>query len=488
MSTLPLQRVAGRIPFDGGKELLAFPIAFGVCTTVAALTVVAPRAALSLLIVVLVVALWLLRPDLGLVALWITWLTVAGVRRALDTAFPVGSYDPLSLAPFAATATVAALALLRHRLSLRPQRVMLFALLGLAVGVPAGARNPSALAFALFAYGAGVLSFAIGYAEGKRSVRSDTASRLLTSVLAPLAIYGIAQYLFPLTSWDANWVRESGLTSIAVPGDVDHVRVFSTLNSPATFGAILAIGLVSLLAQDQVKPGAVIAMALGLVALALTYVRMAIPALVLGLLVYAAASRWRAAPRLVAFAALAAAVTLALSATTQAGGLVLKRVSTLGSLSADTSANERQSTFWEVLPQAALTPLGHGVGTAGEPSKLADKEGFGAAVDNGYLGLLYQLGPLGFALFVMALASAVGPLMRARPPTPALQRRRQLDLAVIATLFVLAAATDVFYGVLGALFWFYLGHGMSTADLGRSIVHVPGSHKPLYTDRQAGHG
>jgi hypothetical protein len=287
-------------------------------------------------------------------------------------------------------------------------------------------------------------------------------------LLAPLAIYGVAQYLFPLTSWDANWVRESGLTSIAVPGDVNHVRVFSTLNSPATFGAILAIGVVSILARDRVKPGAMIAMALALVALALTYVRMAIPALVLGLLVYAAASRWRAAPRLAGFAAVAVAATLALGATTQAGALVLKRVSTLGSLSADTSATERQTTLWEVLPQAALAPIGHGVGTAGEPSKLADKEGFNAAVDNGYLGLLYQLGPFGFGLVVI----------RARPPTPALQRRKQLDLAIVATLFVLAAATDVFYGVLGALLWFYLGHGMSTADLGRSIVRSAGFHQP----------
>jgi O-Antigen ligase len=487
VSALPLTRAAGRIPLEGGGELNALPIAVGVCSTVAVLTVVAPRAALSLLIVVIVVALWLLRPSLGLVALWITWLAVAGVRRALDTTLPVEGYDPLSIAPFAATAAVAGLELFRHRLSVRPERVMVFALLGLAVGIPAGAHNPSALAFALFAYGAGVLSFAIGYAEGRRGGGTDTATRTLTPLLAPLAVYGIAQYLLPLTSWDANWVRESGLTSILVPGDVNHVRVFSTLNSPATFGAILAIGLVSLLARDRLKPGAVLVMALALVALALTYVRMAIPALVLGLLVYAAASRWRAAPRLAVFAAIAIAATLALGATTQAGALVLKRVSTLGSLSADTSANERQTTFWQMLPQAALTPLGHGVGTAGEPSKLADKESFGAAVDNGYLGLLYQLGPLGFGLVAIALASAVGPLVRARPPTPALRRRKELDLAIVATLFVLAAATDVFYGVLGALLWFYLGHGMSTADLGASIVHGAGSHKTFYIDRQAGH-
>lgn len=452
-----------RLPLTKAMVLLIVAAGCGV-VCVAALTVVMPRAALSLLIVQLVLALWLVRPDLGLAALWTTWLVISGARRWLDMALPGGGYDPLSIAPFAATAAVAAFELVGRRLPARAERVVLMALIGLAVGVPLGIRTPTALTFALFAYGSGVLAFVIGYAEGRRNEGTDTASRTLGPLLAPLAIYGIAQYLLPLPAWDEQWVRESGLTSIAVPGDIEHVRVFSTLNSPATFGAVLAIGLVAVLARDRLKPATSIAVLLALVALALTYVRMAVPALAVGLIAHAAASRWRAAPRLIGFAAVVVAAALALGATTQAGALVIKRVSTLGSLGTDTSANERQATAWQVLPEAASAPLGHGVGSSGEPSKLADQGAFGAAVDNGYLGLLYQLGPLGFVLVVMAMAAALGPLLTSRPASRALNARREVCVAIVAALLVLAMATDVFYGILGALLWFYLGHGLAVAD------------------------
>jgi O-Antigen ligase len=484
-----LARVSARLPLRILRRATPLRLAAAcVCTTVALLAVITPRAALSLLIVQLVVALWLLKPELGLAGLWTVWLVISGARRVLDASLPIEGYDPLSLAPFAATAAIAALEMLRLPLPAKPERVMMFAILGLAFGVPMGAQNPTALAFALFAYGAGVLAFAIGYAEGRRSQRLDTASRSLAPLLAPLALYGIAQYVLPLPAWDQRWVRESGLTSILVPGDVEHVRVFSALNSPATFGAVLAIGLVVLLARDKLKPGAIAATALGLVALALTYVRMAIPALALGLLVFAAASRWRAAPRLAAFAAIVTIATIGLGATTPVGSLVLDRVTSLGSLGADTSANERQATLWEVLPDAALAPLGHGIGSAGEPSKLSGPTSFEAAVDNGYLGLLYQLGPLGFSLVAIALVSAVAQIVRARPPTAALRRGRQLDLALVATLAVLAAATDVFYGVLGALLWFFLGHGLAVCDWPPPAHAGTGLAKHSTIHRQVGHG
>jgi hypothetical protein len=82
--------------------------------------------------------------------------------------------------------------------------------------------------------------------------------------------------------------------------------------------------------------------------------------------------RRRAAPRLAAFALIVVLATLALGSTTRVGGNVIERVCTLGSLREDRSANERQETFGEALPEAALTRRGHGLGSAGEPSKLAD--------------------------------------------------------------------------------------------------------------------
>jgi hypothetical protein len=445
--------------------LLAVVASFGI----AGLTIVSPKSVLAFLVVLIVTAFWALRPEFGLAALWVTWLLIPGIRRVLDTFLVGGQYDPLSIVPFAATAVVAGLELFARPLPSRPTRIVMLALSGLAFGIVTGVAYPTALTFGLLAYGAGILAFAIGYREGTRAYGTDTASQALLALLAPLALYAIAQYVMPLPAWDEHWVRESQLVSIAAPGDLEHVRVFSTLNSPATFAGVLAVGLVVILTRERLSIGAGVAMVSALVALALTYVRMALPALAVGLLVYAAASRWRAAPRLIALAVIVVLAALALGATTRVGGNVIERVSTFGSLSEDYSANERQQTFGEILPVAALTPLGHGIGSAGEPSKLAQTRPF-AAGDNGYLVLLYQVGPFGFALMVTAIAWAVASLKRARPRTDALQKRRQLMLAVISTLLVIAAAGDVFYGILGVLLWFYLGHGVAVAELSRTVV------------------
>jgi O-Antigen ligase len=464
--------------FSDGSASLPL-MAAAACLGTAALTVLSVKTVLAFLIVLLVMAFWALRPEFGLAALWLTWLLIPGVRRVLDTVLVTGEYDPLSIVPFAATAAVAGLELLGRPLPSRPERIMLLALSGLAIGIAAGVAHPTALTFALLAYGAGILAFAIGYREGKRADGADTAGRALVALLAPLAVYAIAQYVLPLSVWDEQWVRESNLTSIVAPGDPEHVRVFSTLNSPATFGGVLAVGLVVALARDRLSPGVAAAIACALVALALTYVRMALPALAVGLLVYAAASRWRAAPRLAALALIVVLATLALGATTRVGGLVIERVTTLGSLSEDHSANERQQTFGEALPEALFTPLGHGIGSAGEPSKLAQPEqAFTAAVDNGYLGLLYQVGPVGFVLVLMAVGGAAAGLVLARPRTDALRKRRQLTLAVVTTLLVLAAATDVFYGILGVLLWFYLGQSMAVAELAHADARATaGAHR-----------
>ena len=460
----PAGLVSGRLP-DG---LAAFPLVVaGACLLTAALTVVSVHTALACLIVLLVTALWVVRPELGIAALWVTWLLIPGVRRVLDTMIVTGEHDPLSIVPFAATAAIAGLELLGRRLPARPARIMLLALSGLGIGILSGIADPTTLTFGLLAYGGGMLAFVIGYREGTRSGGADTASRTLMFALAPLALYAIAQYVLPLSAWDEQWVRQSGLVSVFAPGDPEHVRVFSTLNSPATFGGVLAVAVVVTLSRERLSPWVCGTIVFALVALALTYVRMAIPALALGLLVYAAASRWRAAPRLVAFALIIVLGTLALGATTRVGGLVVERVSTLGSLSEDNSANARQQTFGEALPVALLAPIGHGVGSAGEPAKLSQKEVFSAAVDNGYLGLLYQVGPFGFALVLTAIGTVVVGLVRSRPRTDELRRRRELNLAVVALLLLLAAATDLFYGALGALLWFYLGQSLAVAELAR---------------------
>ena len=106
---------------------------------------------------------------------------------------------------------------------------------------------------------------------------------------------------------------------------------------------------------------------------------------------------------------------------------------------------------------AARAPLGHGLGSAGEATKLKG-ESLLRAPDNGYLALMYQVGPVGFLLVVAALGYVLrGRLERARAPARPGQDLRLVLFAMFVYLLVTLAAGDEFYGSHGVIFWFIAG-------------------------------
>jgi O-antigen ligase len=99
--------------------------------------------------------------------------------------------------------------------------------------------------------------------------------------------------------------------------------------------------------------------------------------------------------------------------------------------------------------------VGFGLGSAGEASRLGGNQGF-RYTDNGYLSLLYQVGPFGFLMVAAAVAIALRRAWRVarRPDSP------RLDLAILAMLVFLLVgmlAGDLLYGMTGVAFWYLLG-------------------------------
>jgi O-antigen ligase len=150
------------------------------------------------------------------------------------------------------------------------------------------------------------------------------------------------------------------------------------------------------------------------------------------------------------------AATLALSPVSSAANDVVDRFSTMFNLSEDRSTTDRTTTFTQTLPSAVSAPVGHGLGSAGEPSKLSGNSAL-RAPDNGYLSLVYQLGPLGFLLvmgvvLIMLRSAWIG----ARDPAPG-QELRLLLFAMFFYTLVMLGAGDEFYGIHGIIFWFIGG-------------------------------
>jgi hypothetical protein len=160
-------------------------------------------------------------------------------------------------------------------------------------------------------------------AEDPRQVMRQGA-RAFALVMPIVGVYGIAQYLDPSPA-DRYWMIATRMSSVGLP-EPQQVRVFSTLNSPASFGDFVVFGLM-LLGFLRSRWELLICGAPGAVALLLSQSRTAWLALA-GSIGYAAlfagTKRRAAALIVVTFVAGTFAV-----AATPLGGVISARLATL---------------------------------------------------------------------------------------------------------------------------------------------------------------
>ena len=425
------------------------------------LVLVSAQLAGTVAVVVLVTGLYVRSPAAGMSALWACWLVLPEVRRLFGYVDGYVSADPLAIAPFLATACVALVELSRGELSRRARWLLGLGSLGFAVGFPLGLLvSPPGAVYALFAYTAGLSAFVLGYAERGR-LTEVSLYRVLLVALPPLALYGLLQY-FALPIWDAAWLEDTGFVTAGAP-EAGRVRVFSTLNAPGVFAPLLGVGIILFLSSRRVGPAQLFALGTAALALALTYVRSSWVALAAGLLALALASHGRGLARVGVVIALIVMAVPALAAGGGTAGAVVGRFDTLGQLETDTSANARITTQTRLVPRLVTEPLGAGLGTAGEATRLGGGSASGLrAPDSAYLSMLIQLGPFGALLVLGALFSGMASAFR-----NAARRASWTDAALVALLvfyLVHMVGTDLLYGIPGVILWFLIGFAVRRED------------------------
>jgi hypothetical protein len=440
----------------------------------AILTVRSPQLGATAALVGLVVTAYVGHRPTGLVALWALWLLAPGLRRVLglETGY-VGS-DPLAVAPFAATGLVATLALLQFRLSRQAKIVLAAAGVGLLLGLPAGVGNPAAAVFAAVAYASALGGLVIGWSEGDRPLRRWSLARALALGAPALALYALFQYFVGLPAWDDFWLEQVDFASVGAPEE-GKIRVFSTLNAPGVLAPVLALGLLLGLVRRRVGPVSLALMTLVAVALALTSVRSTWLALVVGVVVLLAITRGRATPQLLALVAVLGIAGLALSLSQGTFDAFVERASTFGDLGTDVSAEARQETARALAPRILSAPLGYGLGSAGEATRLGGEEGL-RAVDNGYLSLAYQVGIPGALLVLVGLFAATWTSARSALRTDP-DRSAATLTAVLFFFIVLLLSGDQLYGLPGAILWYLVGVALAR--------HAAGGAEPAATARRS---
>ncbi|HEX7300577.1 MAG TPA: O-antigen ligase family protein [Solirubrobacteraceae bacterium] len=443
-------------------EAAWWALVLAVSAATAWLTLRSPQLGCTAALVILSVGLYVASRPHGLAVMWLVWIVAPLLRRLFGLEVPLTNSDPLALAPFLVVGCIVALELRRVRLSRYAVALLAVATVGYLLGVPAGVSRPPAMAFALFAYVVAIGCFILGYSEPRG--RELVALQRVLMVAMPLAaVYGILQYLGPLPRWDELWLNTVGsaLTSVGAPEE-GHIRVFGTLNSPGTFAAVLGLSAVCFLAQRRFDPFKLVAIGVVLAALLLTYVRSEWAGLVVSMFVLVLASRGRASWRVLLVVGLLVVGFGAVVSHGQTGQAIVGRANTFGSLNSDISAKQRVATPVQLVPEAITQPFGHGIGSAGEASRLGPSSGL-RQTDNAYLSLLYQAGPFGFVLVLgaalVAFMRAVGNLAR--------YRSDPLDVLVIAMLsflFVGMVGGDLLYGVTGMVFWYLVGVAVKRSE------------------------
>jgi hypothetical protein len=425
----------------------------------AGLTLWSVEAALAAACVAVLLAVYVTDRTAGVGATLAFWWIVPGLRRVVQWKLGYVAADPLSLAPFLATGGIVALELARSGLSPRATRVLCAAAAAFAIGVPTGlAHGALAATYAFFGYLSALGFLIVGYREATTG-RLTSLWSALRWVLPLVAIYALVQRFATMPPWDQSWLDTVDITSIGVGPGTDAIRAFATLNSPGTFAGVLAVGLAWYLAVRRPGGWGAVSVALLLAALALTYVRGAWIGLFVAAIAHAVVTRGASLPRLAGATLATVVVVGAMAGSNPAAGSLVTRISTLGSLNQDTSAQARVATPTELLGTAVRQPAGQGLGTVGEASRLG-----GSAqnelryTDNAYLSLILQSGPLALLVMLGALATVLRAAWRLARRASPVRAQAESCFAVLVLVLVFMASGDHFYGAVGVLFWLVAGY------------------------------
>ena len=290
-------------------------------------------------------------------------------------------------------------------------------------------------------------------------LRSAIQNTLLQGV-ALLGAYGIYQYFSPPV-WDVYWWQSLPFGLVAAFGrPVPHeIRVWSTMNAPQPFAAVMGMSLLLILSA---RPKFMVPVALiGAKAFSLTLVRTEWLGWGVGMLYLAS----RLKPATLIKCAIAATVLLLVSLPLLSMGttkdVIGERLDSFTHLRSDDSVTTRLAMYQHLSGDLVQNPFGHGVGN--------QEVYLGYSLDSGPLRMLYNFGLLGTVMYLAGALDALWVLIR--------NRNRNDVFALGCTAILLSAfakflSLSAFMNASGMLVWLAIGMGFAAyqwnLDEGRS--------------------
>ncbi len=267
-----------------------------------------------------------------------------------------------------------------------------------------------------------------------------------------LGAYGLVQWVL-LPPWDRRWMQNVAdkITSFGLAKPFD-VRVFSSLNSPGTLALVLVF-LMLVVSQFPRWRISTIATSVGLVALAISQVRVGWIAFAIAAVCLALAGR----PDLFKIASIGTATFLVMGLLLpQANTVVAHRFSaTTAAGASDYSLQTRIHNQSAVLPHAFMDPLGLGAGSAGASARLSSQDNSGFVnTDSTLVEVLRVMGGLMGGMFIAIILSwSVFACRRLRHDDP-LQRACAAYATSVPFQLVFGIVTS---GAIAMVLWLAIG-------------------------------
>jgi len=332
---------------------------------------------------------------------WWIWFLAPLVRRLAD--FRGGGFtnpSPILLAPYLVT-LVTLITLRKHLPTASRQGGMPFilAIIGTVYGLLIGVINkPVQTAVLGFLDWLPPVLFGFHLCVNWREYPSyrQNLERTFVWGTVVMGVYGVIQFLIA-PEWDRFWLTNAEIVSSGKPEPLG-LRVWSTMNSPEPFAAVMTAGLLLLFSTQS--PVGFIASAGGYLSFLLTQVRSAWLGWLAGLLGMIGSLSPKFQMRMIITVLVMAICVVPLATIEPFSEVISERVSTLSDAQNDNSATIRQGNYEENLDKALTNVMGDGIGGGGFDSAVLT-----TLINLGWLGTIPYIGGMMLLVFKLFQSS-----------------------------------------------------------------------------------
>ena len=340
------------------------------------------------------------------------WLfcTTPLIRRLTDEQSGFDPSNPILLAPYLACGfTVFSLLRLSPRFA-RPATPFLIVLLCVGYGFVLAVLQGRVVSgmVDVMKWGAGPLFaiYLLTHVEQRLELHRASAISFLIATPA-MAAYGVAQFIAP-PAWDADWavaMINLGMDSIGRPLPFE-LRVFSSMNSPGSFGIVMTTAILIGLQQRRLWLAipAVMAMVVGLL---LSQYRAIWAGTLLGTICLLIFGKGKTKVRVLLTAASILLVTWSVTILPEIQQAIYNRIRTINELDADASGQDRLRQYEQFLSDTGNDLVfGEGLAISGASRRLDNRHS--NVIDSGIIEGFSAFGIVGGTIFFAGIFWAVG--------------------------------------------------------------------------------